>query len=238
MSEMILAVRITADGAQLVGQLTKAQTEALGLKRALDETATGSNNASRASDNLARSQREQAAAARAAAAEQKRAAQDVSSSLARQRQGYQQVGFQAQDFFTQIAAGTSPMQAFSQQSGQMAQSLQILGGEAQGGKGKMASFASFLAGPWGIALGVALPLVGLLANELFRTAGASDQAREASTGLSEAQSVLGNIFDLTTGKIRLNTSALDDNTQAAILNAQAKALEFRVQAQEARDRFA
>lgn len=185
MTEMVLAVRITAEGAQLVGQLTKAQTEALGLKRALDDTASGSNNASRASDNLARSQREQAAAARAAANEQKRAAQEVASSLARQRQGYQQVGFQAQDFFTQIASGTSATQAFAQNSGQMAQALQILGAEAQGGKGKMASFASFLAGPWGIALGVALPLVTLLATELFRTADAGDQAAASSVDFTD-----------------------------------------------------
>jgi hypothetical protein len=208
MTEMTLAVRITADGTALVNQLTKSQVEALGLKRALDETASGSNNASRATDNLARSQREQAAAARAAAAEQKRAAQEVASSLARQRQGYQQVGFQAQDFFTQIASGTSPMQAFAQNSGQMAQAVQILGAEVQGGKGKLATFASFLAGPWGIALGVALPLVTILATELFRTAEASTAAQDAIDGLSQSQSNLSNFIDVTTGKIREQISAL------------------------------
>lgn len=233
MTEMVLAVRITAEGAQLVGQLTKAQTEALGLKRALDETASGSNNASRASDNLARSQRQQAAearaaaaAARSAAAEQKRAAQEVASSLARQRQGYQQVGFQAQDFFTQIASGTSATQAFAQNSGQMAQALQILGAEAQGGKGKMASFASFLAGPWGIALGVALPLVTLLASKLFETAEGARDANDATADLARRQTELANFFNLATG-------AIIEQNQALIQNAALKA-EQRVDELEAR----
>lgn len=227
MTEMVLAVRITAEGAQLVGQLTKAQTEALGLKRALDETASGSNNASRASDNLARSQRQQAAAARAAAAEQKRAAQEVASSLARQRQGYQQVGFQAQDFFTQIASGTSATQAFAQNSGQMAQALQILGAEAQGGKGKMASFAALLAGPFGIALGVALPLLTIFASELFRSAEAAKAAEVGADGLATAQTALGGIFDLVSGKIRNQNELLIANARLTAINLRADALEKR-----------
>lgn len=251
MTEMLLAVRITADGTPLVRQLSQAKDETANLKQAMSGTAGGADELARSTQSLAQAQRagatearaqaaaqaETARAARTAAAEQRKQEQAVLSSLNRQRQGYQQAGFQVQDFFTQIAAGTSPIQAFAQQSGQFAQSLQIIGGEATGAKGKMAAFAGFLAGPWGIALGVALPLVTLLVSKLFESGEAAEAAREASTGLSAAQSVLSEVFDLSTGRIRINTDALDANTQAALLNAQAKAVQLRVEAQEARDSF-
>lgn len=200
MTEMLLAVRITADGTPLVRQLSQAKDETANLKRAMSGTAGGADELARSTQSLAQAQRagatearaqaaaqaETARAARTAAAEQRKQEQAVLSSLNRQRQGYQQAGFQVQDFFTQIAAGTSPIQAFAQQSGQFAQSLQIIGGEATGAKGKMAAFAGFLAGPWGIALGVALPLVTLLVSALFDTGSAADEAKTSSIDFTDA----------------------------------------------------
>lgn len=200
MTEMLLAVRITADGTPLVRQLSQAKDETANLKQAMSGTAGGADELARSTQSLAQAQRagaaearaqaaaqaETARAARTAAAEQRKQEQAVLSSLARQRQGYQQAGFQVQDFFTQIAAGTSPIQAFAQQSGQFAQSLQIIGGEATGAKGKMAAFAGFLAGPWGIALGVALPLVTLLVSALFDTGSAADEAKTSSIDFTDA----------------------------------------------------
>ncbi len=225
MTDMILAVRITAEGAQLVGQLSAAQLEATKLKQSMSGAAAGTDEMARASDGAARASRTAAAearsqaaaqveverAARRAAAEQRKQEQVVLSSLSRQKQGYQQVGFQAQDFFTQIASGTSPMQAFAQQSGQFAQALQIIGGEATGSKGKMAAFAGFLAGPWGIALGVALPLVALLASKLFETSDAAKAADDASADLTRRQTDLSNFFNLATGAIIEQNAALIQN---------------------------
>lgn len=234
MTDMILAVRITADGAQLVGQMSAAQAEALKLKQSMSGAATGTNEMARASDGAARASRSAAAEARAqaaaqveveraarrAAAEQRKQEQAVLSSLSRQKQGYQQVGFQAQDFFTQIASGTSPMQAFAQQSGQFTQALQIIGGEATGSKGKMAAFAGFLAGPWGIALGVALPLVTLLASALFDTGSAADTAKTSSIDFTDA-------LDARRTAVENFTSAIDQLSGATrgLINAQSLLLD-------------
>lgn len=227
MTEMLLAVRITADGTPLVRQLSLAKDETARLKQAMSGTAGGADELTRSTQGLGQAQRaaaadaraqaaaqaEAARSARAAAAEQRRQEQAVLSSLARQKQGYQQAGFQVQDFFTQIAAGTSPMQAFAQQSGQFAQSLQIIGGEATGSKGKMAAFAGFLAGPWGIALGVALPLVTLLTSALFANGEAAEEADKASEALSNRLSDMATFFDLATGAVNRQNDALVANAR-------------------------
>ncbi len=66
---------------------------------------------------------------------------------------------QIQDLFTQISMGGNPVNALVVQGGQLAGQLQYAGGKA-------ASFASFMMGPWGIALQVGLlvfsPLLGKL----------------------------------------------------------------------------
>ncbi len=238
MSDMILAVRITADGAQLVGQLSQAEAKALSLKGAMGQAATGTKQLASAADEVARAQRSaattandlaqaeanQARAAAEAAREHTRAEQAMTKSLARQREGYRQVGFQAQDFFTQLAGGTGFAQAFSQQSGQMVGALQLIGAEADGSKGKMAAFASFLGGPWGIALGVALPLVTMLVTKLFETGHASKEAEKATAELAHRQLDLANFFDLGTGAILEQNAALRQN---AALKAEEKIDELR-----------
>lgn len=216
MTDMILAVRITADGAQLVGQLSAAEAKALDLKSSMSGAAAGTKELSAAADGAARAttaaatgaralataEKEQARAAREAAREEKQREQAVMSSLARQRQGYQQVGFQAQDFFTQIGAGTSVQQAFVQQSGQMVGALQLIADEANGANDAIASFADFLGGPWGIALGVAIPLIGILAGKLLESGEASKAADNAIRDLSASQGELADYIDVATGKIK------------------------------------
>lgn len=55
--------------------------------------------------------------------------------------GVQQAGYQVGDFFVQIASGTNPMVAFSQQASQL---------------------AGFFAGPWGAAIGAGIAIFGAL----------------------------------------------------------------------------
>lgn len=55
--------------------------------------------------------------------------------------GVQQAGYQVGDFFVQVASGTNPMVAFSQQASQL---------------------AGFFAGPWGAAIGAGIAIFGAL----------------------------------------------------------------------------
>ncbi len=95
------------------------------------------------------------------------------------RIGLQQLGYQFNDFATQIAAGTSPAQAFAQQIGQTTQAVQLMAGGTS-------RLATFLGGPWGILLGVGLVALGPLVAKLFETGEASDQAKAAAEKLALA----------------------------------------------------
>lgn len=93
---------------------------------------------------------------------------------------------------------------------------------AQGMGGKLGAVAGFLAGPWGLALTSAIialtPFIGKLlegeksADELSE---ALDGVRFVSSAMGDAQSVLGNVVDITTGKIK-------DQTEATIALARAQ----------------
>jgi hypothetical protein len=101
-----------------------------------------------------------------------------------------------------------------------------------------AAAARFFAGPWGSALLAGVAVLGLFASRSGSAADATDehaaasrQAISAVDALGQAQSVLGQIFDLSTGKIRSNTEALRAN---AIMTA----LNLRVQSQQQINRTA
>lgn len=93
------------------------------------------------------------------------------------RAGLQQVGFQVQDFAVQVAGGTSVVRAFSVQAPQMIGALQQLANGVEGGAGAFSRFAGFLGGPWGVAIGVAIPLIGMLAERMIGVGDAADQAK-------------------------------------------------------------
>lgn len=246
MSDMILAVRITADGAQLVGQLSNAETKALSLKGALGQAATGSKQlagaadeatratrgAAAAANDLAQAELSQGRAATEAARSHAQASQMMQSNMGRQRTAYQQLGFQAQDFFTQIAGGGNAFVAFSQQSGQAVGALQMLAGEGTAATSVLGRFAGFMAGPWGIAIGVALPIIGMLAQKLFDTQEAAQAAEAGATGLAAAQSSLGEVFDLVSGKLRTQNELLLLNARLTAVNLRAEALKERTTADQ------
>lgn len=92
------------------------------------------------------------------------------------RAGMQQLGFQAQDFTVQVLGGTDAIRAFAMQAPQAIGALQLMANSTEGGAGKFARFASILAGPVGIAIGVAIPLVAMLGEKFFS---AGDDAQKA-----------------------------------------------------------
>ena len=113
---------------------------------------------------------------------------NAAASAGAQRAGMQQLGFQMQDFAVQVAGGTSATRAFAQQMPQAIGAVQVM----TGGVGRL---GSFLAGPWGIAMGVAsaalIPLIG----NLFETEDAADAAGDANETLAEKLDMSRHSFD-------------------------------------------
>lgn len=146
-------------------------------------------------------------------------------SLGSQRAGYMNLGRQAQDVAVQLQMGANLGTILAQQGPQVADALQMMGG-------RFAGLASFMAGPWGAAIFLASSvLIDQLVPALWRAAtGAAEEEQAmrkvelASDGLGAAQSVLGGMFDLTTGKIKNQTEMLILNARQMAINLRAEAL--------------
>lgn len=113
------------------------------------------------------------------------AAAQHANGLQNVRIGMQQLGFQAGDFTTQVAMGQNALVAFAVQSQQAVGALQLMAGAGDQAKGKLGQFATFMAGPWGIALGIALPIIGILGSKLLEAGDASDTAKAATINFTD-----------------------------------------------------
>lgn len=112
---------------------------------------------------------------------------DSEKAIRQQRQAFSQAGMQINQFAGQIAAGTSPMVAFTQQIGDVAY---VVGqaGESMGRVGR------FLQGPWAAAILIAVSVLGPLIGRLFETKKATEELekteklkRETTLILRDAQ---------------------------------------------------
>ncbi len=86
--------------------------------------------------------------------------------------GYQQLSYQLGDISMQYSLGTSASIIFAQQSGQVIQALQMIGGEGN-------KVLSFLGGGWGIAISSALVVATPFVAELFEGGDAAEQAKRS-----------------------------------------------------------
>jgi hypothetical protein len=141
------------------------------------------------------------------------------------RAGMQQLQFQINDVATMWAMGAKPMQIFASQAGQVVQAISLM----TNGAGK---FGAFMAGPWGLAITSAVIVLSTLVPKLLETDKAMKSVELASSGLADAQSVLGEIFDLTTGKLKSQNEMLRLNAQIMAINLRAQASMNRSKAQE------
>ncbi|MEZ7273907.1 hypothetical protein NYF14_10600 [Sphingobium sp. 10 DY56-G10] len=116
------------------------------------------------------------------------------------RAGMQQLGFQAQDFTVQVIGGTDAVRAFAMQAPQAIGALQLMSGGAEGGAGKFARFASILAGPVGVAIGVAIPLAVMLGEKFFA---AGDDAESASKKVDTLTAALNRLANAQ-GRVQAN----------------------------------
>lgn len=239
-AQTILEARLRGKDDGLVGQLNATEQRSRGAASGLKELAGAARGASAATNTVAASDREAARAAReveqarkdqaraasAAARAEQQAADVIGRAQARHRTGQMQMGQQAQDFLIQVQGGTPFLTAFSQQASQATYALGMMGGETDKNSSKFAKFASIMGGPVGIALGVAIPLVSIFAAKLFDNAEAAGAAEAGANGLAAAQSVLGDVFDTVSGKLKTQNELL-------IINARLQAISLRADAMKA-----
>lgn len=132
----------------------------------------------------------------------------VTASSGQMRAGMQQLSFQIGDVATQFASGTKPMIIFAQQSGQIIQALSLMTTKATG-------LLGFLGGPWGMIITAATIVLAPFIAKLFEAADTSkllkdrlELAADGADAFGDAQSILGQMVDLTTGKLKTHNDVL------------------------------
>lgn len=139
-------------------------------------------------------------------------------SAASQKFAMRDLGEQFSDLAVSVQGGIDPMRAFGQQGGQIAFAL-------SGMQGKLGAIGDFLVGPYGAALILAISLGGEMVEKLLNEKDGADelaktlaQAAQAADSYGTAQSLLGKVIDLTTGKLKTQNDVL---VQTIRLQAQA-----------------
>lgn len=142
-------------------------------------------------------------------------------------------GQQLQDIAISLYGGQKAGVVFAQQLPQMAFALSALEGSTNKTAASVGKFATFLSGPWGLAVGLAVGALATLVASLFETDEVAKKATQASDGLSEAQGVLGGMFDLTTGKVKAQNEVLRLNIQLMAIQLRAEAMKAKSDAADA-----
>jgi hypothetical protein len=140
----------------------------------------------------------------------------IERNMARAANGTRNLGRQISDIGVGLASGQSPFLIIAQQAPQVADALADT-------EGKAASAARFFAGPWGAALLAAASIVGVFVSHLGEAGDALNMAKTGSDGLSDAQGVLGRMFDLTSGKLEHQNDLLRLNARLVASNLRAEA---------------
>lgn len=153
----------------------------------------------------------------------------IENSQARVANAQRNLGFQFQDFTTQVASGGSVFTAFAQQAGQAAGALSDLGGTA----GRV---GTFLSGPYGSIIIAATAILGNLALAHF---GAEDGAKKQEKAEKALKDAIANL-DQVTGiantsqreKIRLSKLSAEEalkeaKAKLALADAELQAAETR-----------
>jgi hypothetical protein len=119
-----------------------------------------------------------------------------------------------------FAAGLPLAMIFGEQVGRIGEAAALSGGS-------MGALGTFLAGPWGLAVTAGASVLAVLVTHLVDAGSAATEAKVGANSLSDAQSVLGQIFDLTTGKMEHQNEILRLNARLTAENFRADALKQR-----------
>jgi len=130
------------------------------------------------------------------------------------------LGQQFNDFAVQVTSGGSAAIAFAQQLPQASYALSTMGG-------RLGAIGTFLTGPWGTALTIALVVLTPFVAKLWETEKAAELATEGTSQLGAAQSVMADLF----GKA---SSRIAEQNELLLVNAQLKAINLRTEAVEKR----
>ncbi|MBU0931323.1 MAG: hypothetical protein KJ585_04890 [Alphaproteobacteria bacterium] len=212
---------------QVGGTVAKAGPQAQQLEKVLLGVAVSSRDAAQAAGALGDAVPSIGRGAIAAS----NATDKLTKNVGLQRAGFQQLGYQLQDISASYASGARLSTIFAQQSGQLSSAIALIAQSSEGGKGKLAGLASFLGGPWGIAIGIAVSAGTALASSLFNASEAAEAAKLSTSSLSDNQSVLGSVMDITTGKMKAQTGA---TLALALAQAQLNRINAQKAASEAR----
>ncbi|ARR52045.1 hypothetical protein HY78_00505 [Rhizorhabdus wittichii DC-6] len=219
--------------AQLQAAQARSQTAALALAKAQDavSAATGKSAADQAAAaaKLAIAQARVSTSSAAISSAQQRLAQLTdrgSTSVTRQQYAMRNLGYQIGDVGTQLASGSSPFLIFAQQATQVTGAMADMGG-------KVGRLGTALSGPFGAAFITVTALAGVFGSKLLESGEAAKAAEQGSSGLAQAQSTLGEIFDLTSGKIKSQNALLIANARLMAINLRAEAEKARKSANDA-----
>lgn len=132
-------------------------------------------------------------------------------------------GQQLQDIAISLYSGQRAGVVFAQQLPQLSFALSGLEGSTNKTAAGIGRFATFLSGPWGIAVGLGVGVLATFTAGLFSTDEALKNVEFSSFKLNEAQGILGGVMDITTGKINNQNAALQGLAQAQLLVAKVQA---------------
>ncbi len=135
-----------------------------------------------------------------------------------------QTGQQLQDMAIQFQGGARASTIFAQQIPQLLFGLTSLEGSSNRTASRIGSMATLLSGPWSLAVVAGAAVLGTLVDKFLETDKAAEAAKLGTFAMSDAQGILANVLDVTTGKINTQNKAL-------LALAQAQLLVARVQAQ-------
>ncbi|PHQ63645.1 MAG: hypothetical protein COC10_05140, partial [Sphingobium sp.] len=133
-----------------------------------------------------------------------------------QRAAYANLSNQIADVAVQAQMGTNAFTILLQQGTQASFAM------AQAG-GKLGAIGRFLTNPWVAAVTTASLVLGTFVTKLGEASDASNLAKVGANALTDAQSVLGTMFDLTSGKLENQNELLRLNARLTAINLRAEA---------------
>lgn len=231
MSDLVLEARLRAKDEGLAGQLNAAELRANSLTSTLNNTSTAATQLSSTSGQAAAAQETVARASGRAAASLsgEAASMNASTAAANQKQAaLQSLNSQQSAVNEQVSAGAEALGSFATEGIDASSVMEALGGSTDGTAGKVGLFAGILSGGLGLAIGFVTGLITEFVDELFASAEATAAAEAGTDGLAAAQSALGEIFDLVSGKLKKQNELL-------IINARLQAINLRKEAADARE---
>lgn len=224
----VAGARAAAQAAEARASAARASANAVAVSAAAErEYSSVANISAIALERVAVQEEEAAQAARVHAAAVEYAARAlgahasaskvVATATGAQRQASILAAQQFQDFFIQVQGGQNVLTAFSQQASQLA--VVMTGAEGAAGK-----FARIFAGGWGTLLLGGVSVLTTLTSALSQNKKAHEDVALGANALASAQSTLGDVFDLVTGKIRSQNEVLQLNARLTAINLRADAL--------------